>query len=667
MGLRSARGVQMRAAETTVVPEHNDPRRTRSALWVPVTLLLALPANAQRAQDNAVTAASDAFGTVVGNQTIGLYSPTNARGFSPTQAQNVRIEGLYFDQQTSQTDPYLFKGTDMRVGITAQSYAFPSPSGIADLSVRTPGDKATASVLLVRGPLNEYAGELDTQYPLGQDVLSVGVNLAADQNFDYNYALRSARRAISVVAHVQPGPGAELIPFFGYLYNDEHNETPLVYADRIHPLPLFSEQHLPTQGWTTWRWKQTTAGLIANLAIAGAWSLRAGLFRSRQQEGLNDSDLLFGLMGDGVGEHVMDISPPRSFGSYSGDVRLMRTVVSDTHQRQLTFAVRGRRMTRTYGNDSVTDLGPLSIHADLSVPKPATLMFSEQKRDRVQQTGAGINYSEKWQERASLSMGLLWTDYSRRLETPHLPAARERTGKLLPTVSFAGNASKGITFYGSYTQGLEDSAPAPSEAANRGEPPPATPTWQVDAGARITLRPYVQLLVGGFKVHKTYFNLDTANRYTEVGDISSEGLESSVAITWPKGLTVIAGGVWLRPEVKRRISELGGTGEVPVGPVPRTINVNLDYAPADWRGWGATLQWKSLSSRVETGDDVYRLPPLETLSAGARYLFRCLDRSCSARLDVANVTNASGLTITSAYAVVPQLRRTYTFTFAADL
>ncbi|MGH7106837.1 MAG: hypothetical protein ACREFT_10045 [Acetobacteraceae bacterium] len=56
-------------------------------------------ANAQRADDNAATSASDAFGTVVGNRTIGLYSESNARGFSPMQAGNVRIEGLYFDQQ----------------------------------------------------------------------------------------------------------------------------------------------------------------------------------------------------------------------------------------------------------------------------------------------------------------------------------------------------------------------------------------------------------------------------------------------------------------------------------------------------------------------------------------------------------------------------------------
>jgi iron complex outermembrane receptor protein len=177
----------------------------------------------------------------------------------------------------------------------------------------------------------------------------------------------------------------------------------------------------------------------------------------------------------------------------------------------------------------------------------------------------------------------------------------------------------------------------------------------------------LQLLFGAFKVHKTYFGLDTANRYTQVGEISARGVESSATLTGPDGLTVVAGGVWLRPEVTRQIPELGGNGTVPVGPVPRTININVDYAPSNWRGWGTKIQWTALSSRVQTGDDLYRLPPFRALNVGLRYAFKLFDRAYSARLDVANVTNAAGLTLSSAYIALPELRRNYTFTFAADL
>jgi iron complex outermembrane recepter protein len=655
----------------TGIPTPRIGSRGTRAVWIPVfvvgvALLLTSPADAQRAKDNAVTAASDAFGTVVGNQTVGLYTPTNARGFSPTQAENVRIEGLYFDQRTSSSDPYLFTGTDMRVGIAAQSYAFPSPSGIADLKVRTPGNTAGASIVLNRGPLEQYSAEVDTQYPLTEDSLSVGINVAAAQNFDYDFALKSARRAISLVLRFQPNPGTEIIPFFGYVHNFEHAETPFVYSDRVHPLPLFDAQRLPTQSWTTWGWNQSTAGLIAKVAITGPWSLRAGLFRSAQEEAQNYNDLFLGVVSDGLADHVMDVSPAHTSSSYSGDLRVTRSVSDDTHRRELTFAVRGRHVNRHYGGDSITDLGPMSIYENVSVPQPA-MVFSEQNRDEVRQTGVGINYSELWKDRASLGLGMLVTDYSRTIRAANLPATAQHTTELLPTVSFTANAFRTVTVYGSYTRGLEDSMTAPTEAVNRGEPPPATPTWQIDGGARVILRPYLQLLIGAFKIHKIYFGLDTANRYGQVGEISARGVESSATLTGPDGLTVVAGGVWLRPEVKRQIPERGGSGNVPVGPVPRTININVDYAPGNWRGWGTTMQWTALSSRVETGDNFYRLPPLATLKVGLRYVFKLFDRPFSARLDVGNITNATGLTISSAYVATPQLRRNYTFTFAADL
>jgi iron complex outermembrane recepter protein len=263
----------------------------------------------------------------------------------------------------------------------------------------------------------------------------------------------------------------------------------------------------------------------------------------------------------------------------------------------------------------------------------------------------------------------LMTDYSRKVTTPGAPVATQHESVALPTLSFTAVPVRNAVIYGSYTRGLEDSPIAPAAAVNRGEPPPATPTWQVDGGARIALPRQLQLLLGVFKVHKTYFSLDTGDRYTQIGDISTEGIESSATFTGRAGLTVVAGAVWLRPQVQRHIAELGGNGTVPIGPVPRTININVDYAPPNWRGWGTSLQLTSLSSRVETTDDRYRLSPLRVLNVGVRYQFRLSDRPCSARLDVGNVTNAAGLTFSSAYSylVVPQLPRNYMLTLAADL
>jgi len=639
--------------------------------FVPVLLfvmasLMAVPAGAQRADDNAVTAAGDAFGNTVGFQTIGLYSPTNARGFNPEQAENLRIEGLYYDQQITYSNPFLFSRSDMRVGIAAQSYSFPSPTGIVDYKLRTPGDAALVSVLLTRGPLDMATAEIDAQFPVVKDILSVGVTIADWQDFDYNYARTSGSLASSLLLRFRPNPRSEIVPFVGYTHNGEHRILPSVYANGLNLPPMYNEQQLVAQDWTSWGWNQLTAGVVARSTLGSSWRLAAGVFRSLGKNSQNFNELLLGPTAGGIADHIVDTTPPLRAGSYSGDLRLTRLTGDGAHQRELTFDVRGRSVDRDYGGDSILDLGSASIYRLERVPAPV-LAFSALSRDEVRQSGIGVSYYERWKAVGSLSLGVLETAYRRTIDIPGLARSAERVSQLLPTASFTVDAGKHATAYASYTRGLEDSVSAPSSAVNRGESVPATPTWQFDGGIRIVPRSDLQLLLGIFKVHKVYFSVDAAGHYGQLGDISSRGVEGSATLSAVGGLKVVAGLVLLRPEVNQQTSAPGGVGTVPVGPVPRTINVNVDYAPARWGRWAAALQWTSLSSRVVTNNDQIELPPLSTLNVSLRYRTTLFNRPCSARLDVANVTNESGLTISSLYAVFPQLRRNYTLTLAADI
>src|SRR5438445_7372979 len=113
----------------------------------------AVPASAQsRSSDNAVTQAEDAFGFSVGRESLGIYSAGNTRGFSPTAAGNVRINGLYIDPGNAFAFPAglpstLLGSSSVKVGLSAQGYPFAAPSGIVDQSLRLPDDKNGASII----------------------------------------------------------------------------------------------------------------------------------------------------------------------------------------------------------------------------------------------------------------------------------------------------------------------------------------------------------------------------------------------------------------------------------------------------------------------------------------------------------------------------------------
>ncbi len=76
----------------------------------------------EHAADNPVTAAQDAFGLTLGLESIGLYGPGGIRGFSPQAAGNIRIDGLYFDEQGGLSNRVV-EGSTTRVGVSEIGYA----------------------------------------------------------------------------------------------------------------------------------------------------------------------------------------------------------------------------------------------------------------------------------------------------------------------------------------------------------------------------------------------------------------------------------------------------------------------------------------------------------------------------------------------------------------
>ena len=113
-----------------------------------LSLALAVPAAAGaqgRTGENAVTQAEDAFGFSLGRETLGIYTSSNVRGFSPTSAGNVRIEGLYFDPSAFGLTARVQRSSSVRVGLAEQGYPFISPTGVVDFRLRKQCESDLAS------------------------------------------------------------------------------------------------------------------------------------------------------------------------------------------------------------------------------------------------------------------------------------------------------------------------------------------------------------------------------------------------------------------------------------------------------------------------------------------------------------------------------------------
>jgi len=420
---------------------------------------------------------------------------------------------------------------------------------------------------------------------------------------------------------------------------------------------------LGTQEWTNWGWRQTTFGAVVKSSLADRWTLAAGLFHSLELDPVGYDPYLT-LLTPRTVDSVMDIVPPFMAESTSGELRLSRIFSNGAHRQELQLAVRGRSVNREFGGDSLTDFGAIDLTSEALMAQP-NLAFGSVSRDRTRQLDLGLTFEERWQDVGSFAVGVLDDHYHRSVLVPGESVDTDRTGPRLVNLRMTMDVGRAVILYGSFVQGLEDSALAPVSADNRNEPPPATRTRQVDGGLRWAPSEKFALILGAFDIHKPYFNVDADNVYTQLGRLQYRGLETSLSYR-EGGLTMLLGGVFLQPRVTRLIPEPGATGDVPLGPVPLTMTANLDYAPSRWGPWAASLQWNRLSSRVATTDDGIYLPALATLAAGLRYHWTLRSRPWTLRLDGFNLTDARGLHVSNLDAVLPEQGRRFMLTLATD-
>ena len=436
---------------------------------IAVLALLPVTANAQRTDDNAVKEADDAFGKTVGDEQVGIYGPGLARGFSPIAAGNVRIEGLYFDQQNGPTDR-IIGGSSIHVGISAQGYPFPAPTGIADYSLRKPGEKFVASVGANYGPLGSTSAEIDVQMPIDGTRLGIlgGVGIYRDAQL---YGAKAKYMSFGASLVYQPNDNFSIQPFWGRLNFSEEEAQPLYFTDGTYLPPRVSRGKFVGQKWADAKGTLDTLGVVAKGQALG-FDLGLGVFRSVRQNDRAFSDLLFGVQPDGsVNRRILIGDQDDSFGSWSGELKASRSFIEGPRQHSLHASLRARSVERRYGGSSILDLGTSSgLETDFR-PMPAET-FGPKTHDKIDQKTFGLGYELRWKDLGELSFGVQKTDYTKHVDDPFVIVPETKDNPWLYSATAALYLSDALALYGGYTRGLEESDVAPANAVNRNDAPP---------------------------------------------------------------------------------------------------------------------------------------------------------------------------------------------------
>lgn len=621
---------------------------------------------AQRTDDNAVKAAEDAFGKSVGDEQIGIYNSGMVRGFSPVDAGNVRIEGLYFDQQSNPTQR-LVGGTTIHVGISAQGYPFPAPTGIADYELRRPGGQPMASINLSAGPWGHKGAEFDAQLPIEGDRLGVAFGGGIYAESQPHHGL-SRLNTMAVIGRYAPAPDVEVLPFWSRIQVRDEESSSLIFTDGTFLPPRVPRDRFLGQKWSDFGGTLGNYGVIAKAKPAGL-EISAGVFRSYFQSKEEHIDLLFGTQRDGnVLDRVVVVDGGNRFASTSGEIRVAKSFTEGPRWHNFVASLKGRDQSRRYGGAALVSLGASVLDAEDFRPEQ-TPAIGPKTRDHVTQKTIGMGYQGRWAKVGEISLGLQKTDYSKDVVDP------DPTVVFPPTISnpwlFSANAAAYVTdriaLYGGFTRGLEESPVAPVEAVNRNEAPPAIRTTQKEAGVRWKVSEGVSAVVGYFDIDKPYFNLDSAQRFRELGQVRNRGVEFSVAGPVAEGLFVVAGNVWLDATVSGEEVDRGLIGRRPIGTFRRHTIISMDYQVPGVQPLSLNAVFEGTSARTANAMDTLRIPTRAVMHLGARYKFKIANKPLLLRANVQNVTNTFGWAVGGSGFFVPNGNRRYSLSLAADL
>jgi iron complex outermembrane receptor protein len=625
--------------------------------------LAAYPVHAQRAGENAVTSAQDAFGTTVGSETIGLYSATDVRGFSPTEAGNLRLEGLYFDRQGDTTTRIVSRNT-VRVGLSAQSYPFPAPTGIGDYQLRIPGYEQVTSAIVTFGPFRAGSVEVDSQIPIIAERLSLAFGIGG-----YQEALANGTAGknwnVGGMLRWQPNDTVEIIPVASVnMRYDRRGALTVTTAGAFLP-PEIDRSVYYGQDWVGFSaTAQSTMGFYAR-ANFGDWELRTGWYRSMNYRLKQGENLFRNTQPDGTTDRFGQVLPGNKLSSWSGEMRLSREFIEGPRRHTVHGSFRGRLKTRTFGGGINIPLGPGQIGVPDPEPFPS-YTFGPLSKSKARQGNVGVAYEGLWPEVGEASVGVQKAFYERRSDQPGLPSVYSKDNPWLVNGTMALYLSNALVAYSSFTRGLEESGEAPQNAVNRGESVPASRTTQVDAGLRYAITPSLRLVAGVFQVTKPFFNLDTANVFTQLGDVRHRGVELSLTGQPLEGLTVVAGTVLLQARVTGAAVTSGRIGAEPLGRFPRVSRLNLQYGPKAWAGFSVDGQVENISGRYVNILNTARAPGYTTLNLGARYVFRKGTSGAALRFQAQNLTDTFAWTISPTAAYTPIDQRRFTLSLTVD-
>ena len=550
-------------------------------------------------------------------------------------------------------------------GASALYYGFSAPAGVINLTMKRPTQQPFTSVTAFGNDYGAAGGHIDTGGTYGMFGYRVNALYSGvDAGIDHSHGTRAL---ISGAFDIKPTDRITINLDAEHFYKIVGE--PAIFRITTVPKPTIANPYpaitLPPlldpstnfgAAWMKNNAVETNLLSKVNYKIADAWAVTADfgtstLDRERRQTTLNPTNLL-------TGEGTLSIGLQRShFVNKNGRVELAGTFQTGPVVHELLVGTsRNVKDSRTPTPVRPNCPGPTPT----SAPAPCTQNFLDPRpvpeflipvflpadTTRIDDRGYYAFETAKFWDKLNVLAGVRKSDYTESDQTTATQTFHATP--VSPSYGIVYKLFSWFNLYGTYIEGLESTAPAPTTAVNANAQLGPSQSKQWEGGIKIEPRPGLLLQAAYFDINRASTYVNSANVYVRDGRAVYRGEELSLTGEITPELSVYASAMYLDAK------QDSGSPTTIVGTTitPTANGKEIEDTAKQTYSVAAEYRWSRWVQGLSTTAGLYYVGPqavnalnqaftggYTTFDLGAAYTTYFWDQQFTMRLNGQNITN----------------------------
>lgn len=523
-------------------------------------------------------------------------------------------------------------------GASSLYYGFVPPSGIVNLVTKRAGKDPVSNLTVSANQYGSANVHADVAHRFGNEQqFGARVNFLTGRE-DIGVDNYSGDRSLGAAAFDWQASDALSFKLDVEHYRKDVSEQAAIKTLAPNPdgtitLPSIPDARTNLAGeWQTYDAEATNVLFRTDYALSENWGLLLEAGHAKTTRDRHYSQFENYNLATGAGTLKIFFNPNQEFENSNYRTEIFGHVSGDWVSHDMSFGYTANQRDqnpRSAGTASVAQ----NLYNPVDIPEQTAPSAPNHNPSTIKDSGWYVfdrmSFGEKWQ----FMLGARGSRYESETTSTHYKA-----DDINPAVSLMYKPVAGVSVYGSYLEGLEESGQAPANRANAGELLPPALSKQKEIGVKAEVAKGVLLQAAYFDIERPSTTVDASNRFVLNGLAQYKGVELAASGEVTRNLALVASALFLDAE-QQNAANPATFGKVPDNTPERTASLFAEYRLRNVPGLALSGGLYYVGKRPVDNENRAFVDGYTTLSLGARHTTKLGGKHTTFQAVLDNATN----------------------------